>query len=295
MTTPDDLDEELPTNWGRWGFDDELGTLNFITDEARARGAELVTSGHAVSLAMPITPVVLAGGGPAPQGLSPMPAPVLQMMTFTGSPALALTDVLIINTHHVAMTHIDAVVHIPAESKIYPGIPINEAVRAGTVKHGSTTPLAGGVVTRGILLDLAPGGRLAPGHPVTGTDFDLAEAREGLRVKSGDALVIRGGWTVHKDFKDGLPGMTVDAIRWMAEREVSLYAGDIGDLPPGNGLPILHKVALARLGMPLIDGAEVSLLATTCEELGRYSFLFTLGALPIHGVTGVPVNPLAVF
>ena len=102
---------------------------------------------------------------------------------------------------------------------------------------------------------------------------------------------------VFKDFKDGLPGMTIDAVRWMAEREVSLYCGDVGDRPPtgpGQSMP-LHQVALAQVGMPLIDGADVSTLAATCSDLQRWTFLFVLGAIPVRGATGVPVNPLAIF
>ncbi len=45
------LDEEIRalaakvSNWGRWGPDDELGTLNFITPEKRREAAALVRKG----------------------------------------------------------------------------------------------------------------------------------------------------------------------------------------------------------------------------------------------------------
>lgn len=292
MGTPGDL----PTNWARWGLDDELGALNFITDDVRARAVEQATTGRTVSLAMPLTPVPLAGA-PMPMGSSTMPAPVLQMMTFTGSPAAAFTDVLMFNTHNVAMTHIDALAHIPVEGKVYPGVAASEAIAHGTVRQGSSTAFAAGISTRGVLLDLAPGNRLPAEHRVTGGDLDAAEQRAEVRVESGDALFVRAGWTVHTDFEDGLPSMTLGAVRWMADREISLFGGDIGDRPPtGPGQPMpLHHVALARLGIPLIDGADVSTLAATSAELGRWTFLFVLGPIPVRGATGVPVNPLAIF
>ncbi|MGW1306836.1 hypothetical protein ACWD5R_45575, partial [Streptomyces sp. NPDC002514] len=53
---------EFPSNWGRWGADDELGTLNLITEEARARGAAEARTGRAVSLAQPIQPAPLVSG-----------------------------------------------------------------------------------------------------------------------------------------------------------------------------------------------------------------------------------------
>ena len=40
-------------NWGRWGDDDRLGTLNFIDDAARTRAAGLVRRGTSFSLSQP--------------------------------------------------------------------------------------------------------------------------------------------------------------------------------------------------------------------------------------------------
>ncbi|QMU69747.1 cyclase family protein [Streptacidiphilus sp. P02-A3a] len=294
MTTPDST-EDLPTNWGRWGPDDELGTLNHISDAARARGVAAARMGRVVSLALPVRPAPLAG--PVPFATGPQPAGVMQMMNFNGSPTRALTDVLIVNTHHGAVTHIDALAHIPLGDQVYPGVPIARAVVGGTVQHGSTTPFAAGITTRGVLLDLAPQGRLRPGHLVTGQDLDEAEQRAGVPLESGDALVVRGGWRIADHLGEPVPAMTVDAVRWMAEREVSLYAGDIGDPPPirPSGPLAMHQVALARLGMPLIDNAEVTALAAACHELDRHSFLFVVAAAAITGATGLPVNPLAIF
>jgi kynurenine formamidase len=293
MTTPD---EEAPSNWGRWGPDDERGALNYITDAARRRGVEEARIGRVVSLAEPITPVVVAGGRPGPPSMVMMPAPILQMMSYTGSPAVASVDVLTINTHHPAMTHIDALAHVAIDGQVYPGVPLEVAAAGGTIRHGSTTAFAEGIVTRGFLLDLAPGSRLEPDHAVTRADLDEAERRAGSQVESGDALVIRGGRSLLKDFMEPLPWITLDAVRWMDEREISVLASDIGDRPPAAGsFMALHAVALPRLGIPLIDGANVGLLAETCAQLGRYTFLFALGAIPVGGATGIPVNPLALF
>jgi kynurenine formamidase len=286
---------EPPSNWGRWGLDDERGTLNFITDATRARGVAEARDGLAVSLAATVTPVPLAG--PIPFGASPMPAGVLQIMNFTGSPARALTDTLVLNTHHAAMTHIDALAHIPSEDKVYPGIELSQALGIGSVRLGSTAAFAAGIVTRGVFLDLAPGGRLEAGHWVTGSDLDEAEGRAGIRVESGDALVVRGGWQPAVHLGETVPAMSVDAVRWMADHEVCLYAGDICDRPPfpPSGPLAMHQVALARLGMPLIDGPELAGLTATCTRLGRYGFLFVVAPMAVVGATGLPVNPLAIF
>jgi hypothetical protein len=89
-----------------------------------------------------------------------------------------------------------------------------------------------------VLLDLAADGPL-PGGPVTGRDLDAAEEREGVVLEPGDALVLRGARTLKDD--PPVPGVSVDAVRWMHRRGVSLYAGDIGDarpaLDPGRPRP----------------------------------------------------------
>lgn len=295
-TVAPDRNDDLPSNWGRWGDRDELGTLNHISDAARSRGARAARTGRTVSLAHPVTPVPLSGGGPASMRVVPMPTPVQQSVSFNG---IAYADLFIMNSHSLTMTHIDAVVHCVVDEKVYPGVSRHEAVSGGMVHHASTSVLADGITTRGVLLDLAPGGKLPEGYDVTAADLEEAERRQGLRVESGDALVVSGGWKLHEELGKPFPGMTVDAIRWMNEREVCLFAGDIGDRPPGYGaesdiIP-LHFVALARLGMPLIDNARVDELAAVCAELGRWDFLFSLGTIPILGATGLPVNPLAVF
>jgi kynurenine formamidase len=166
------------------------------------------------------------------------------------------------------------------------------------VQHGSTTAFAAGIVTRGVLLDLAVDGPVPADHAVTSQDLDAAEKRQGVRLESGDALVVRFGWVKTRYRGNPMPGMSIDAVRWMHERGVSVYAGDLADayppVQPGSPLP-MHGVALPRLGLPLIDVADADELAVVCAELGRYSFLFVAAPPRIHGMTGVPVNPVAIF
>jgi kynurenine formamidase len=284
--------DDLPDNWGRWGEDDESGTLNLITDAARARAAAEVRTGRAVSLAMPVRPAPILMGPSAPGTTAT--SPVQQLMALTPSAPQASADVIIV-TNHGFWTHLDALSHQAIDGLVYPGRPVAGSVTPAGVTHGSTTAFASGVVTRGVLLDLAADGPLS-GGPVTGPDLDAAEERQGVTLESGDALVLRGGRTLKDD--PPVPGVSVDAVRWMHRRGVSLYAGDIGDarpaLNPGTPAP-LHKIALVRLGMPLIDAASVEELAAVSAELSRYSFLLTIAPPRILGLTGILVNPLAIF
>ncbi|WP_269857613.1 cyclase family protein [Streptomyces sp. RPT161] len=296
VDTATDGAENLPSNWGRWGQDDQRGTLNLITEETRARAAAEVRTGRAVSLALPIQPTPLISGPFAPS--TEDASPVQQVMVYTGSPAMATADVMMVTNHHPRSTHLDALGHIPRDGRVYPGRPLKESVTPVGVRHGSTTAFAAGITTRGVLLDLAVDGPLTSGYAVTSRDFEAAEERQGVRLESGDALVVRCGWSMTPDPDRPMPGMSLDAVRWMHRRGVSIYAGDIGDAHPALDAACpspLHGVALPMLGMPLIDAAYLDELVAVCAELDRYAFLLTVAPPRIHGLTGVPVNPLAVF
>ena len=297
MTPTNHRDVAGLTNWGRWGEDDERGCLNYITEDVRAAAAAEGRTGLTVSLARPV-PLVPLAGGPFATGNAPAPAAVSAAMTVTSLPPRALTDLLVINTHNGTLTHLDALGHIPVDGQIYPGRPVGDVLADGRLGHASTTAFADGVLTRGVLADLAPGSALSPGHPVTGTDLDAALDRAGVDVAPGDALVIRSGWNPAAVGTQPMPGMTVDAVGWMHDHRISLYLGDVGDAHPpldhDHPLP-LHRIGLARLGLPLVDAAAVDKLAATCASLGRYRFQLVIAAIPIEGATGVPINPLAVF
>lgn len=287
---------ELPDNRGRWGQHDQRGTLNLIDDAARSRAAAEVRTGRWVSLALATEPASMLGGPFAPP--APPSPPVQQALLYTGNPPMGMSEVLVVTPHHPGLTHIDALAHMPVEGVVYPDRPVSDAVTPGGVLHGSTTAFAEGVVTRGVLLDLAPGGRLPSAFPITSAELDAAESRSGVRVEPGDALVVRSGWTFTWDHGAQGPGMTVDAVAWMQRRGVSLYAGDVSDtFPPTDPhvpMPV-HMVGLARLGMPLIDSVQVDTLADVCTELDRHAFMLVVAPPRLHGLTGVPVNPLALF
>ncbi|PWH07400.1 cyclase [Brachybacterium endophyticum] len=288
--------EDLPTNWGRWGDHDQLGTLNLIDDAARARAALEVRDGVSVSLARATRPTALTAGLSPVATPARMPAPVLQMVNFNGFDPHAITDSLLINTHNAGLTHLDAVTHQPVDGSVYPGVPLREAVTPTGVGHGSADAFTGGILTRGVLLDLAPDGDSLPQETLVGAeDLDAALERTGTSLHPGDAIVIRGGWDIDQPLDQAVPGLSLDAVGWLHEHDVSVYVGDIGDARPLLTPMPLHKVALARLGMPLVDVAQLDGLASTCADRQRWSFLLVLAPPRILGTTGLPVNPLAVF
>ncbi|MDP9793388.1 kynurenine formamidase [Catenuloplanes nepalensis] len=289
--------ETFPNNWGRWGEDDQLGAVNLITAEARARGAAEARTGRTVSLAR-VTPIAPLTGGPMLTSMGAASTGVQTIMMFTGDAPMAMAEVMIVTTHHPEITHLDGLSHMVADGQVYPGIARADSSGPTGVRHGSADAFGDGILTRGVLLDLAPGGTLPDHHPVTADDLDAAAVRGGVDVRSGDALIVRAGWDRATAGDRNLPGMTSGAVRWMHDHGISLYGGDIGDARPpipGDVPGALHRLALTRLAIPLLDGVRAEELAAVCAELGRYTFMLVVAVPRIAGTTGLPVNPIAVF
>ena len=105
-------------NWGRWGPDDQLGTLNLLTPQRRVAAAALVRTGTCLGLGRRI------GGSPAPDN----PVPPLQHMLATGEAARArggshASDWLGLAPHGFAVTHVDAFSHQFFDAAMYNGRP----------------------------------------------------------------------------------------------------------------------------------------------------------------------------
>ncbi|WP_210414674.1 cyclase family protein [Microlunatus elymi] len=220
----------------------------------------------------------------------------MQVVNFNGTQPIAITDSLFVNTHNAALTHLDALSHMPVGNQVYPGVPLADAVTPTGIRHASADHAAAGILTRGVLLDLAPDrGSLDAGHHVNATDLDAALDRAGTSVHLGDAIVVRGGWNVNQPITQPVPGLDLTAVDWIDAHGAALYIGDISDArPPTFPMP-MHQVALARLGLPLVDAAHLDNLADHCTRLHRWSFMLVLAPPRITGTTGLPVNPLAIF
>ena len=293
------------SNWGRWGDDDELGTLNHITDDARRAAAALAIEGRTVSLSRSVDTF----SGPA----NPYPAHHFVAMEGSGG----MLDYFGMFIHGVTQTHIDALSHLGAHdhgSGVYwngkPFGPLRmPSERSGTIEHWRR-----GIATRGVLYDI-PRLRgttwVEPDAPVHGWDLVDAAAACGVEPRRGDAVVIRCGRgafeAAHPDRAEfGSPsGVHASCIEFLADTEAAVLVWDWQDAPTAqqglpNPLPIdhplhVHNVVLPYLGMPIVDNADLEPIAGTCQELGRWEFLLTIAPLVIEGATGSPVNPIALF
>lgn len=281
------------SNQGRWGPDDSRGTLNLITADAVARGAAAVRHGRVVSLARGLYPG---------RRLSP-PAFVSHRMLYQQHEPSGALDSVEIAPHGFEVTHVDALSHVYFEGGTYNGRRAADVVTPDGLTFGDIAPLASGIVTRGLLLDVAEARsvhHLRPTDVVTAADLDLAVSRTGIEVAPGDAVVVRTG-IEHQPDEDRLStsqrtGIDTSAVEWLREHDVGVYVGDCIEALPGTGdfdMP-LHMLGLSAIGLILVDAPLVEPLVDASRELSKRDFMFVCAPLPIHGATGSAVNPLAI-
>jgi kynurenine formamidase len=272
------------SNWGRWGDDDELGTLNLITPEARVRAATSVTTGRVVSLGRPLK---LGNDPDTPQSVHAVwrrPGEYGAAAEFIG---LAF--------HGQSVTHVDALSHVHYQSRMYNDFAADEITQFGTKRLGVDS-IAEAVTGRGVLLDIPRlRGLQTLGRDAVVMPQDLEDAAREQQVtpSEGDLVFVRTG-TPYPSYKEGSSGLHATCLRWLHRYGIAAVGSDVGnDTAPGD--LAIHRVGIPAMGLTLIDNCDLDALASTCEELGRYTFLAVVAPARAVGATGWPVNPLAIF
>jgi kynurenine formamidase len=300
---------ESVKNWGKWGPDDQLGTLNYITPDKVRRAASLVKSGRHVSMAIPINKVA----GPD------NPNQAIHFVTQghdidIGSSGVRFAlDFIGMAFHGDCHTHIDALCHISYKGLTYNGKPAQEVV---TTQGGTTLDIDSyhdGLVGRGVLLDI-PRLRgvkwLEPGEAVTRAELEACEKAEGVQLGEGDILVFRtghhrrrlemGAWScLPPPNGAGKAGLHVDTIPWMHERKIAAFLPDgdgeaVPSVVQGVGYPI-HPLQIVAMGMLASDSLQFEDLVRACDEERRFEFMVVGLPLRLPGGTGSPWNPIAIF
>jgi len=277
-------------NWGRWGKDDTLGTINLITEAKRKQAASLVKLGITVSIAHDLSTEE------APDN----PYPIQQVV----APNFR-TDTYFFRYHGTFVTHEDALCHYTYNDRIYNDRPLNTKECFPSIEN-----LKDGIVTRGILIDIprlkgVP--YLEPDVAVYQSDIEAWEKMAGVKIGSGDAIILRTGRWARRakagPWKaiESASGFDVTVAPWVRARDIALAAGDvtveIHNVPPvvEGQLTPLHTLFINGLGMPIIDDMDPEALAETCARLNRWEFMLVVAPLRVPTGTGSPVNPIAIF
>ena len=300
-------------NWGRWGPDDELGTLNYVTPDTIAAAARLATSGKVFALGIPLqregpqsgtrqrfNPIhaMFRDGGDAPT----TPAEVAAAQGYGGS-----DDWIVMPLQCV--TQWDSLAHIFYEGKMWNGYDCTLVTSTGAAKNSidkTKSKLAG----RGVLLDVARFKRvrsLEPGYAITVADLESTAAAQRVEVRRGDFLLVRTGhmtrYLDRQDWRgydsDDFPGVSIHTAPWLHARQIAAIASDnyAVEVRPSELLPAFrnpfHVVAIPNMGLTLGEIFFLDELAADCAADGRWEFLLVAPPLPVTRGVGTPINPYA--
>jgi len=298
----------MTNNWGRWGDDDQRGTLNLITPDAVLRAAQRRVTGKVYSLAIQLSqasvPAVHDRPAPERYTLSSV-ADIGRVPPFfeIGEGVGANEDVLVMPSH--IGTHMDALSHVASEATLYNGFPGDSFTpRGGASRLGieNTGSFAGPAKLLDVAghLAAASGDGLAPGHIIDSALLEACRAAQGTTIEDGDMLLVRTGWIEHRN--KHLPpeqaflqaGLGLDAVTFIRDHNISVVGSDnsaIESIPfDQNRFLAVHIELLQQLGVTLIEHLWLAdLAADHC-----YDILLAVGGLLVTGATGSPVNPIAI-
>lgn len=315
---PDDRPANWPSNWGKWGPDDEIGTLNSITPEVMKGAAKLIKRGKVISLAMNVTP----GVSPKWVGRHGL----IRNMGFDGIDFLvarpfgnlAYTDSDITIEDH-GSTHLDPLVHVWWGNCTYNNYPAPEIIsRFKGVIKASTNAYIPKSFTKGVLIDVAKFlgkdyvDNIDGSAVLTPELIDKIAAAEGVKITPGTAVLIRTGWVkkwtgAEKPWglADGEVGISCGIEKWLQEKKVSLVGTDnvaleampatkeCNDFYKVGFLP-MHIGVLSMLGVPMLELMDLDELSADCAKDGVYEFAFSFAPFKYYNASGGLVSPTAI-
>ncbi len=305
------------SNWGRWGADDEHGTLNHVTPELRAQAGALIKQGRAISMALPFDQ-----NGPQKGNFNRFNP--IHLMTRDGADVLAGTsirdfygnndryfrgtdDLVILPLQ--SGTQWDSLAHVVFENTIYNGYSADQVSSKGALRNDITNA-AQEPAGRGVLLDI-PRAKglpwLEPGTAIGADDLDEAARKQGVEIRKGDFVMVRTGAMAQVrsqgdwgDYAGGsAPGMGLKSIDWVAQHEIAALATDTWGMEvlPNETPDVfqpLHIVFIVHLGLLVGEIWDLEPLADDCAADGVYEFFFVGPSLPFTNAVGSPLNPIAI-
>jgi len=284
-------------NSSRWGPQDQLGTLNLITANVRRAAASEVRDGTSISLAREVTPASKGELIPTTIDFMHLPDSVLGP---SDNSVWWAGEKIGMFYHGWTITHIDALSHLSYLGRSYNRRTVSR--HEGPPDHGRIDTMRDGLVSRGVLVDLPrlrAKQKAATDDPLSVEDLIAWEKQTGIRIRSGDIVVVRSGrWAAEKP-RDRSLGVHPTVAEWLHKRGVAAVGDEGGtDMAStavaGINSPF-HVLAIVGMGMPLIENLDLERLAREAATRLRWTFLFVAAPLRVQAATGSAINPLAIF
>jgi kynurenine formamidase len=302
-------------NWGRWGANDEIGTLNYTQPGDIVAAARLVRKGTVISLALPYD-------SRGPQGGKSKYPPVgrfnpVHLMLRTGTDAysgvldsrkIRSADDIVIMPMQCG-TQWDGLGHVFYGDQMWNGYDCRTVTSAGAQKCGIEKTKEK-MVGRGVLLDIPRmlgQEHLPDGFAITSELLDRAERHFRVEVRRGDYLLVRTGQMeamLAAETWDGYsggdaPGLAFETLDWLHSKQVAAIATDTwgAEVRPNQtdeANQPWHWISIPIIGLTVGEIFYLASLAKDCDADKCYEFLFVAPALPVTGAVGSPVNPLAI-
>ena len=302
-------------NWGRWGANDEIGTLNYTRPEDIIGAAQLVRKGKVISLALPYDHRGPQGGKTKYPSLGRFNPVHLMMRTGTDAYSGVLDSRKIRSSDDVIMmptqcgTQWDGLGHIFYGDHMWNGYDCRMVTSAGAQKCG-IEKTSERMVGRGVLLDIPRMlgmEHLPDAFAITNEMLGKAERHFGVEVRRGDYLIVRTGQMeamLSANTWDGYsggdaPGLAFETLDWLHAKQVAAIATDTwgAEVRPNetdDANQPWHWISIPIMGLTVGEIFLLRELAKDCAEDKRYEFMFVAPALPVTGAVASPVNPLAI-
>jgi len=303
-------------NWGRWGDDDQIGTLNLLTDDVVRSAATSIRSGRRFSLAYPLQLNGLQTGA-IPGRINPLRTMVAINACFTGDPTTFCTSDDVVTMGLQAATHWDGLGHASYDGKIYGGRDASTITEWGAAQCGIEQIRS--ITGRGVLLDLARAkglDELEPAYAIQADDLAETAEKQGVEIRSGDIILVRTGKMARAKAGDltgymgeidpdtylpRAPGIGLTSALWFHEHDIAATATDTitfevfpwDPAAPGALMP-MHCIHLVDMGLTQGQNWDLEDLAADCAADGQYDFFLEASPQPFVGGVGSPVNPVAI-
>ncbi|AZU62352.1 cyclase family protein [Neobacillus mesonae] len=297
---------QLKASKSPWGPDDEIGRLNLITTESRAKVLASIDQTKAFDLTVNYfmgMPSWSAAGDPpyqiwmthTPTGnvndqLMGVSKESKELISYSG-------DAISMYTH--CGTHIDTFNHFGYRGEIWNGF--NEAEHLGSRHWNKCGPEKFPVIiARAVMLDI-PAAKgvdtLPPSYGIGKADLQEAMLKQGVSVGVGDIVMIRTGqmtvWPDRDKYLTNSPGLNIEGAEYLAGLGAMIIGADNIALEqnpspePDNYFPV-HTYLFSEVGIPIIE-------LLWLEELAKakiYEVGFVGRAMPLVGATGAPIQPI---